>query len=188
VRPRRVGVVDANVLYSIELTDLLVTLAVHRLVRLHWSESILAEVRRNLARRDDLDSAAIEYRIERMNRALPGALDEAPGPLIDSMQIVEHDRHVLALAVHVEADSIITFNLRDFPNEKCEPYGIEAIHPDAFTTMILDAEPAAVAAALAAIAARRARPTMTVDALLDRLSASLPTFVDHARTGTEGAN
>ena len=37
VRPRRVGVVDANVLYSIELTDLLLTLAVHRLVRLHWS-------------------------------------------------------------------------------------------------------------------------------------------------------
>lgn len=182
------GVVDANVLYSIELTDLLITLAVHRLVRLHWSESILDEVRRNLARRDDLDSAAIEYRIERMNRALPGALDEAPEPLVGSMPIVEHDRHVLALAVHVEADSIITFNLRDFPNEKCEPYGIEAIHPDAFTTMIVDTEPNAVAAALAAIAGRRSRPTMTVDALLDRHSASLPTFVDHARAGTEGAN
>lgn len=185
---RRVGVVDANVLYSIELTDLLLTLAVHRLVRLHWSESILAEVRRNLARRADLDSAAIAYRIERMNRALPGALNEAPARLTDSMPVVEHDRHVLALAVHVAADSIITFNLRDFPNEKCEPYGIEAIHPDAFTTMILDAEPAAVAVALAAIAARRARPTMTPDALLDRLSASLPTFVDHARAGAEGAN
>ena len=185
---RRVAVVDANVLYSIELTDLFITLAVHRLVRLHWSDSILDEVRRNLARRDDLDSEAIAYRIERMNRALPGALDKAPVPLIDSMPIVEHDRHVLALAVHVEADSIITFNLRDFPNEKCEPYGIEAIHPDAFTTMILGAEPAAVAVALAAIAGRRARPTMTVDALLDRLSATLPTFAEHARAGNDGAD
>jgi len=149
VRPRRVGVVDANVLYPIELTDLLLTLAVHRLVRLHWSESILAEVRRNLARRADLDSAAIAYRIERMNRALPGALDEAPVPLIASMPIVEHDRHVLALAVHVEADSIITFNLRDFPNEKCEPYGIEAVHPDAF------ANASSRAVAIAALGASR---------------------------------
>jgi len=30
-------VVDANVLYSIELTDLLLTFASHRLVRVHWS-------------------------------------------------------------------------------------------------------------------------------------------------------
>lgn len=185
---RRVAVVDANVLYSIELTDLFVTLAVHRLVRLHWSDSILDEVRRNLARRDDLGSAAIEYRIERMNWALPGALGEAPVPLVESMPIVEHDRHVLALAIQVEADAIITFNLRDFPNEKCEPYGIEAIHPDAFTTMILDAEPAAVAVVLTAIAGRRARPTMTVDALLGRFAASLPTFVDHARAAADGVD
>ena len=40
----RVAVVDANVLYSIELTDLFLTLAVHRLVRVHWSEAILDEV------------------------------------------------------------------------------------------------------------------------------------------------
>lgn len=50
----RIAVVDANVLYSIELTDLLLTLATHRLVRVPWSETILEEVRRNLAVRRDL--------------------------------------------------------------------------------------------------------------------------------------
>ena len=108
-------VIDANVLYSIELTDLLLTFAAHRLVRLHWSPTILGEVRRNLAKRVDLTPDAIAYRIDRMNRAVPGALDEAPEVLIAAMPIIEHDRHVLALAVHVEADCIVTFNLRDFP-------------------------------------------------------------------------
>jgi hypothetical protein len=71
-------VVDANVLYSIELTDLFLTFAAHRLVRVHWSSTILDEVRRNLAKRADLSPDAIAYRIDRMNRAVPGALDEAP--------------------------------------------------------------------------------------------------------------
>lgn len=94
-------VVDANVLYSIELTDLLLTFAAHRLVRVHWSPTILDEVRRNLAKRVDLTPDAIAYRIDRMNLAVPAALDEAPETLVAAMPITEHDRHVLALAVHV---------------------------------------------------------------------------------------
>ena len=105
----RVAVVDANVLYSIELTDLFLTLATHRLVRVHWSRTILEEVRRNLARRPDLSAAAIDYRIDRMNVALPDAIQgPPPEDLIDSMPVNAKDRHVLALAVHIEADSIVT--------------------------------------------------------------------------------
>lgn len=178
---RRVAVVDANVLYSIELTDLLLSLAVHRLVRLHWSPTILDEVRRNLALRVDLAPDAVDYRIERMNLALPAALDDAPEPLIASMPIAEHDRHVLALAVHVDADSVVTFNLRDFPSEQCEPYGVEAVDPDAFTAAIVDTDAAAVKLVLAEIAGRRRRPAMAVDDLLDRLAATLPSFVERVR-------
>jgi hypothetical protein len=46
-----VAVVDATVLYAIELTDLLLTFATRRLVRLHWSTAILDEVRHNLVLR-----------------------------------------------------------------------------------------------------------------------------------------
>lgn len=56
----RVVVLDANVLYSIELTDLFLTLATRRLVRVHWSNTILDEVRRNLALRHDLNVDAID--------------------------------------------------------------------------------------------------------------------------------
>lgn len=178
----RVVVVDANVLYSIELTDLLLTFAAHRLVRVHWSPTILDEVRRNFAKRADLSPDAIAYRIDRMNRAVPGALDEAPANLVATMPITEHDRHVLALAVHVEADSIVTFNLRDFPTTICEPYGIEAVGPDAFAAAIAELDPVRVQAALGDIAARRTRPAMTVHQLLYRLDKTLPTFADRIRT------
>lgn len=184
----RVAVVDANVLYSIELTDLLLTFAAHRLVRLHWSPTILDEVRRNLAKRADLTPDAIAYRIDRMNLAVPNALDEAPEALVTAMPITQHDRHVLALAVHVEADSIVTFNLRDFPFAACEPYGIEVVDPDSLTAAIADADPTRVQTALGDIARRRTRPAMTVDELLNRLVTVLPTFVSQVRAVPPDSN
>ena len=178
---RRVVVVDANVLYPIELTDLLLTFAAHRLVRLHWSSTILDEVRRNLAKRSDFAPDSITYRIDRMNSAVPSALEEAPEALVAAMPITEHDRHVLALAVHVEADKIVTFNLRDFPVAASEPYGVEVVDPDSFALAVVEIDPARVQAALADIARRRTRPAMTVHEILDRLAAVVPNFVSRIR-------
>lgn len=116
-----VVVLDANVLYGIEVTDLLATMATRRLFRPHWSPQILHEVARNLRRRHDLDHGAIARRLDRLNRALPAALVEIPPSLVDAMPINEKDRHVLALAVHVGAPTIVTDNLRDFPSRLARP-------------------------------------------------------------------
>jgi predicted nucleic acid-binding protein len=124
-----VVVLDANVLYSIEVTDVVVTLATRRIIRAHWSPAILDEVRRNLALRPDLTAAAIEYWIGQMNRALPGALDEAPPELVGAMPVNPKDRHVLALAVHVGASVVVTDNVRDFPAEACQPFGSRRSRP-----------------------------------------------------------
>lgn len=178
----RVAVVDANVLYSIELTDLFLTLATHRLVRVHWSDTILHEARGNLALRPDLSDAAIDYRINRMNVALPDALHgPPPDELIASMPINAKDRHVLALAVQVEADSIVTFDLGDFPTALCEPYGVEPLHPDELLDAIATNEGKRVAAALGEMAARRRRPPITPVRLLDRFEATIPKFVARCR-------
>ena len=181
----RVAVLDANVLYSIEHTDVLLTLAVRRLVRVHWSSTLLDELRRNLALRPDLTTAAIDYRIEQMSGALPSALADAPAEVTASMPINEKDRHVLALAVHIEADAIVTWNLRDFPTSACEPHGIEALTPDQFLTGVAATDTPAAREAVDAIAARRHRPPMTTAALLDRLSTTLPTFVATVRAPRE---
>ncbi|MFN0092010.1 MAG: PIN domain-containing protein [Acidimicrobiales bacterium] len=176
-----VAVVDANVLYSIELTDLLVTLGTHRLVRLHWSPAILDEVRRNLALRPDLSAEAIDYRLDRMNRALPGVLDEAPPALVESMPLNQKDRHVLGLAVHVEAGTLVTLNLRDFPPAACEDYDVEVRTPDEFLTAVAEADVIGVRTVLAAIAGRRSRAPMSVDQLLDRFARELPSFERQVR-------
>lgn len=180
-----VAVVDANVLYSIEVTDLLLTLATRHQFRLHWSPEILDEVKRNLMKRVDLPSAAISYRIEMMNRALPAALNEAPAGLIDTMPIKHHDRHVLALAVHTGADAIITHNLRDFPSSACKQLGVEAISPDDFLVREAQYNPTAVVGALADIAKRRRRPPKTIPEILDRLETTLPALVDFVRRKTQ---
>lgn len=178
----RVAVVDANVLYSIELTDLFLTLATHRLVRVHWSETILDEVRRNLAIRPDLTESAIDYRIGRMNLALPDALQgPPPDELVEAMPVNAKDRHVLALAVQVEADSLVTFDLGDFPPALCEPYGVEPLHPDELLDVLAADEPERVAAVLVEIAARRRRPSITPTLLVDRLELTIPKFVSRCR-------
>ncbi|HWL41504.1 MAG TPA: PIN domain-containing protein [Ilumatobacter sp.] len=174
---RRVHVVvlDANVLYGIETTDLLLTMATRRLFRPHWSPQILAEVARNLGERPDLDSAASKRRVDLMNTALLSANEEVPDELVTLMPVNEKDRHVLALAVKIGAQTIVTENLRDFPTELLVPYGVEALSSDSFVGGLVEDDRAAVIAAIDAMAARRLRHPKTRVDIIASLSRYLPT-------------
>ncbi len=163
-------VLDANVIYGIEVTDLFATLATRRLFRPHWSPEILVEVRRNLALRADLEPAAIVRRLEHLNRALPDALTDVAPALIEAMPVNEKDRHVLALAVHVGAPTIVTDNLADFPAELLDPFGVEAVSADEFGLAQVDLDADAVLAAIDAMSARRRRPPRARDERLGELS------------------
>jgi len=169
-----VVVLDANVLYGIDVTDLMATMATRRLFRPHWSPQILDEVARNLAKRPDLDEASIGRRIGHMNRALPDALTDVPDELIDAMPVNEKDRHVLALAVHVGAPTVVTDNLKDFPPELCEPLDIEAVSADAFTLAQVHLHRVDVLASIDAMAARRQRFPKTRADVIERLRTLLP--------------
>jgi hypothetical protein len=46
-----------------------------------------------------------------------------------------NDRHVLAAAVASDAQAVVTLNLKHFPTEACEPFAVEALHPD---SLLLD--------------------------------------------------
>lgn len=54
------------------------------------------------------------------------------------------DRHVVAAAIRAGAQTIVTFNLRDFPSGVLSRYDIEAKHPDDFVLDCLDLAPALV--------------------------------------------
>ena len=177
----RTVVVDANVLFSIELTDLLLTFATRRLLQIRWSEEILSEVRRSLEMSGRLSPAAIERRLAAMQRALPDALAEAPHVLVEQMRVEANDRHVLALAVATSADAIVTFNFRDFPSEYCMSLGIAVLTPDDLAVETLRGDYVRVTAALQEIALRRKVPSMNVGDLLERWQVQLPGFVELAR-------
>ncbi len=176
-----VVVLDANVLYGIEVTDLMATMATRRLFRPHWSPEILDEVVRNLARRHDLDSDAIDRRVAHLNRALPNAFARIPSGLVEAMPINDKDRHVLALAVHVGAPTIVTDNLRDFRSDLLDAFGVEAISADGFVLAQVDLHPAEVVASIDAMAARRRHPPRTRVEIIDSLARALPTAMDALR-------
>lgn len=169
-----VVVLDANVLYGIDVTDLMATMATRRLFRPHWSPRILEEVARNLRERPDLDPAAIDRRIGHLNQALPDALVEVPESLIAAMPLNEKDRHVLALAVHVGAPTIVTNNLKDFPAKLCEPFDIEAVSADSFALAQVHLHRDEVIKCIDDMAARRRRPPTTGPDIVRRLGRHLP--------------
>lgn len=169
-----VVVLDANILYGIEVTDFFATMATRRLFRPHWSPQILDEVERNLAERSALDPAAIKRRLAHLNRALLAALTDVPESLIDAMPVNEKDRHVLALAVHVGAPTIVTDNIRHFPGELLEPFDVEAVTADVFAVAQVDLHRDGVHASIAAMAARRRHYPKTPEEVIDALSRYLP--------------
>lgn len=48
------------------------------------------------------------------------------------------DRHVVAAAIEAEADWIVTWNLRDFPQSTLRTYGLSAITPDLLLLQLLE--------------------------------------------------
>ncbi len=93
--------------------------------------------------------------------------------LIDGLQLPDpDDRHVLAAAIVGHADVIVTHNLKDFPAERLERYGIEAQHPDEFIRHLLDLSPVLVVDAVREQQATLSRPPVSIAellALLERL-------------------
>ena len=120
-----VAVYDACVLYPAALRDTLIRVALTGLVRARWSEAILDEWERSILRvRPELDRGALGRTRELMNIALPDAVIRGFEPHVAGLELPDpDDRHVLAAAIHGGAQTIVTFNLKDFPEEKLSSHG-----------------------------------------------------------------
>jgi predicted nucleic acid-binding protein len=129
---RPVCLYDANILYSAQLRDFLVRLALGEALRAHWTEQVHEEWMRNVeADYPDITREDLQRVRELMDEALPGAEVKGYEDRIEDLSLPDpSDRHVLAAAIHIEADHIVTFNTRDFPSSKLESWDIEAMGPD----------------------------------------------------------
>jgi hypothetical protein len=139
-------VYDACVLYPARVRDFLIRLACTNLVRARWTKDIHEEWITNLLqRRQDLSRDQLEYTRHLMDDAVLDCLVEGYASLVPALQLPDpDDRHVLAAAIRCNAQAIITYNLKDFPAEQLEPFGIEAQHPDVFAMHLYDLNPGAV--------------------------------------------
>lgn len=104
---------DANVLYPNLLRDLLIRVAQAGLVRARWTDEILGEVFRNLTKnRPDLDPERLVRTRTLMNEAIRDVLVTGYEPLVEVLDLPDpDDRHVLAAAIKVGAQTIITNDL-----------------------------------------------------------------------------
>jgi predicted nucleic acid-binding protein len=184
VGPSYTVLYDANVLYPAPLRDLLMRLAMEDIFLARWTDQIHEEWIRNLlANRPDLKPADVYRTRDLMNAHVRDCLVSGYEPLIDGLDLPDRDdRHVLAAAIKAQAQAIITYNLSDFPAEKLEPFGIEAVHPDDFIMYQFDLHEAAVCRAVRKQRAALRKPPQSIDQLLDTLGKqSLPKAVARLR-------
>jgi predicted nucleic acid-binding protein len=127
---------DASVLNPDPLRDLLMELADADLYRAKWSNAVHEEwISAVLQNRSDLTRARLERTRDLMNAHVRDAVVTDFEELIDVLDLPDpDDRHVLAAAIKGRADLIVTVNLKDFPAETLDRWGIEAQHPDEFLT------------------------------------------------------
>jgi predicted nucleic acid-binding protein len=164
-------VYDACVLYPAPLRDLLVQLATTRIFRAKWTDRIHDEwVRNLLINRSDLKAEQLDRVRKLMNNNIQDSLVTDFESLIPTLELPDlDDRHVLAAAITAEADTIVTFNLKDFPAATLAIYDIEAKHPDDFVSELIDRNPQEVIQAINIIRSRLKNPPQTFDSYMETL-------------------
>lgn len=174
-------VLDANVLIPLSICDTLLGAANEGLIQIYWTEFILEETRRNLVKAMGLSEEKAARRIAAMKEFFPEAMVTGHDRLIPEMRNDPKDRHVLAAAVHVGAQTIVTSNLSDFRKEHLPP-SIQAQDPDTFLQHLLDQDRGAMLEVLRAQAEALKNPPMSLTKLLDGMARSVPRFVEDVRS------
>lgn len=162
-------VLDTNVIYPIEIRDLLFWFASFDLFTPKWSQHIFDEWDEVMQRKEIPEPERIK-RISRANAAFPDALVMNYQPLIASLTLPdEKDRHVLAAAIRSNANLIVTNNTKDFPADYLASFGLTAKTVDDFVTDIIDLNHAIAVDAFRAMVMNRTNPALDEFQVLERL-------------------
>ncbi len=131
-------VLDTNIMYPVEIRDLLFWFAYYDLYTPKWSKHIFDEWKDVMKRRDVSEDEA-EKRMRKANLAFPDAFVKNYSGLIDGLRLPDaKDRHVLAAAIKTNANVIVTNNIKDFPEDYLASFGLSVKTADDFLTDIID--------------------------------------------------
>ncbi len=175
---------DACVMYPAPLRSYLMYLANTGLFRAKWSEQIHDEWIRNLLKNNTSIKPEQLQRVRQlMNENVLDSVVEGYEPLIDGLELPDvDDRHVLAAAIQGNAETIVTFNLKDFPNAYLDQFDIRAIHPDEFLSDLYSIDAGSILRAAQNHINSMKRPPFTATEYLDCLQKQkLPNFVSLLR-------
>lgn len=171
--------VDACSLAGALKRNLLCTLAEAEFFRIRWSQPVLAET--EAAIEGILQSRGIENARDRASRARSFMEAAFPEAIVGDFDHLigageglpdSEDRHVVAAALKAQAATIVTDNLKDFPDAVLTPLGLQARSTDDFIadTVALDAPRAVVA--IRRMRQRLRRPEKTPELLLIDIEAA----------------
>lgn len=105
-----------------------------------------------------------------MNSKVRDCLVENFEQLILTLSLPDpNDCHVLAAAIVSEANFIVTFNLKDFPDIVLATYEIAAKHPDNFIAELLEVNPTKVMNAVEIARKRFKNPPRKFDEYMEIL-------------------
>lgn len=181
-------VLDACVLVPMPLCDTLLRLAEEPATyRPLWSEQILLEVGDALEKKLKRTAFQQRRRIQAMRGAFPEAEVDVLADLARPITCVPdpNDRHVVAAAICGPADAIVTFNMRHFPSECTQQYGIVCQTPDQFLVQQFHLNPELVLEKLDSQAAALGQERSFVMRRLERMA---PTFAGLVDLGIAGAD
>lgn len=169
---RYTALLDANVLYSVVISDALMEVAATGIYAAKWSKAIDDEWVSNLAKDRKRAESDFHPRRDLMHDACPDwEVPEEGWKFIEPCVSLPdtNDRHVLAAAIAGHADSIVTINIKDFPASVLDPLGITVLHPDEFLLQQLQLAPLVVLPAFKAMRARLKNPAFTPEKFVDAI-------------------
>ncbi|WP_439488730.1 PIN domain-containing protein [Algoriphagus sp.] len=161
-------VLDTNVIYPIDIRDLLFWFASYDLFTPKWSKQIFSEWE-NVMKRKGIPEEEIKKRLNKAQLAFPDALVDNYEPLVSSLELPDQkDRHVLAAAIKTNANIIVTNNMKDFPKEYLASFGLSAKTADDFITDTIDLNTDLALEAFRALVLNRTNPNLDEYEILDR--------------------
>lgn len=163
------AVLDTNVIYPVVIRDLLFWFAHFDLYTPKWSANIFGEWKAVMLRHG-VEEKEAQKRVQKANLAFPDAIVENYLVLVGQLELPdEDDRHVLAAAIKTNANVIVTNNLKDFPEEYLDIFGIKAKSADDFLTDIIDLNQEQAIKAFREMVLNRKNPAMDEYEVLESL-------------------
>lgn len=166
---RFTAVLDTNVIYPVISRDLLFWFAHYDLYTPKWSKNIFDEWKAVMMRKGITEEEAAK-RVAKADLAFPDALVHNYESLISHLELPDvQDKHVLAAAIKVNANVIVTNNLKDFPQEYLQSFGLNAKTADDFLTDLIDLDPEQTVAAFKEMVLNKKNPPLDEYEVLNQL-------------------